>query len=630
MIGFCAHLAKRIMAMASVLLVLAASNVAFAAEPPFPAKTISIAPRGQLVADTIRDLFAQAGLKVKVSSLLKDKISGKWTGSPAIIWGELSKAYNLVAFYDGAVVRVYSASEITTQSYNTPAPDSVVASASKMGYTSGGNRVKAGQNSVTATGVPEYLERIKQLAASATAPVSKVAVITPVPLPPVSTGVSNSGIVSPIAGRPVGNLPPSTLASTNTVNYDVIKRATIRDPYEVRIYFLKYANPDDTRIDVGDEFVTIPGIATALSNIMGDGSAAGSKITVSGRSSASRDNDYDVDDIADRMDGGPLVIQKEQGPRNVNGPRIFPDTARKAVIVRDRPEAMLTYDGIIRQLDIRPTIIEIVATTIDIDIEKTKRLGVDFSFKLNALSAVLGGNPIDALGGGNSGNVQGSFLKQNTNGLAIRIDALSRTGDIRVVKTLRLPTVENVPATLDNRTEIALRATGRSRDEGRSVRVGSLLTIRPSIAKETNQLLTMLDIDLRDGTITGFLEDGSPIVTPSNITSTTFINQGESLIIGGVTISSEQDIKSKTPVLGDIPVMGEVFKKRNKTSRQFERVVIITPRIISNQTGPMETAIGYSAPIPLEQIQGVAQRDPKQEKKNKKRKKQDQNQETEI
>jgi type III secretion protein C len=628
MIASCAVSIKRILVVASALLVLGTSQVAVAGEPPFPAKTISIAPRGQLVADTIRDLYAQAGLKVKVSSLLKDKVSGKWTGSPAAIWTELAKAYNLVSFYDGSVVRVYSASEITTQSYNSPAPDSVVSSASRMGYTSGANRVKAGPNTVTATGVPEYLERIRQLAASATAPVAKVAAVTPVTLPPVAAGVSNSGIVSPIAGKPINAALPVTVASPNALNYDVVKRATIRDPYEVRIYFLKYANPADTKVDVGDEYVTIPGIATALSNIMGDGSGYGSKITVSGRSSSNRDSDYDDDDLDSVLGGSPVIIQKEQGTRSVNGPRISSDPARNAVIVRDRPEAMLTYDGIIRELDIRPTIIEIVATTIDIDIEKTKRLGVNFDFKMNALSAVLGGNPVDALGGGNAGNVQGSFLKQNTNGLAVRIDALSRTGDLRVVKTLRLPTVENVPATLDNRTEIALRATGRSRDDGRSVRVGSLLTIRPSIAKEADQLLTMLEIDLRDGAITGFLEDGSPIVTPSNITSRTLINQGESLIIGGVTISSEQDVKSKVPGLGDIPVMGEVFKKRNKSSRQFERVVIITPRIISNQYAPPATAIGYSAPIPLEQIQGVAQQDDKQEKKNKKRKKQ--TQETEI
>jgi type III secretion protein C len=624
MIGFCAKHAKRLAIMAAAVLAFMTSGAALAADPPFTSKTISIAPRGQLVADTIRDLYAQAGLKVKVSSLVKDRVSGKWTGDPATIWSQLAKSFNLVAFYDGGVVRVYSASEITTESYNSAAPESVVNSAGKMGYTGGANRVKAGQNTVTATGVPEYLERIKQLATSATAPVAKVATITPIPLPTTTSG-SNNGIVSPIAGRPVGlptsTTPPTTLASTNSLNYTVMQRATIRDPYEVRIYFLKYANPDDSKKNIGDEFVTIPGIATTLASIMGDGRGAGSKITTVGRSSANRDLDYDDDDLMDRLGGGPVIIQKEQSARSVNGPTITSDTARKAVIVKDRPEAMLTYDGIIRQLDIRPTIIEIVATTIDIDVEKTKRFGVDFSFKLNALSAVLGGNPIDALGGSNSGNVQGSFLKQNTNGLAIRIDALTRTGDIRVVKTLSLSTVENVPATLDNRTEIALRATGRSREEGRSVRVGSLLTIRPSIAKETDQLLTILEIDLRDGTITGFLDDGSPIVTPSNITSTTFINQGESLIIGGVTISSDQDINSKVPVLGDIPLAGEIFKKRNKTSRQFERVVIITPRIISNQSGPPATAIGYSAPIPLEQIQGVAQQDAKPDKKSKKRKK---------
>ncbi len=627
MIGFCAHATKRILAAAMALLVFTTSQASLAAEPPFPNKTISLAPRGQLVADAIRDLYAQAGLKVKVSSLLKEKISGKWMGPPATIWAEFAKAYNLVAFYDGSVVRVYSASEITTQSYNTPAPDSVVSSASKMGYTSGANRVKAGPNTVTATGVPEYQERIRQLAASATAPVAKVAAVTPTPLPPSST-VASSGIVSPIAGRPNGALPSTTTLASVTPRYEVLSRPTIRDPYEVRIFFLKYAKSDDVPKDLGDRTIIIPGIVTALKNIMGDGRGSGSKITVSGRGDGPRDPDFGEGDINDAIDSGGYTIVKENGSPDVNGPRIYGHTSKRAVIVRDRPEAMRTYEGIISKLDTRPLSINIVATIIDIDVEKTKRLGVDFNFRLNALSAVFGGSPIDALGGGNAGNVQGTYLSQNSNALSVRIDAMQRQGNLQIVKSTTLNTLDNVPATLDNRLAIALRATGRSRGDVNTVRVGTLLTVTPSIAKEADQFLTMMEIDLRDGSIAGFLGDGSPVLAPSSISNSAQINEGESLIIGGITITTNQEIRSRTPLLGDIPVLGLAFQKSNTTSSRIERVVIITPYIISNEPNVAQSNTGYSAPIPLEQIQGVAQQDGKQDKKAKKRKKQ--NQETEI
>jgi type III secretion protein C len=81
-------------------------------------------------------------------------------------------------------------------------------------------------------------------------------------------------------------------------------------------------------------------------------------------------------------------------------------------------------------------------------------------------------------------------------------------------------------------------------------------------------------------------------------------------LIGGITIDSEFDFKSKTPGLGDIPIAGNLFKKRQKGGRQLERLILITPRIISQGTSATSAAAPGQAitPIPLEQLENLSRR----------------------
>ncbi len=580
-----------------------AAPSAQAAEIPFSQKTVALAPNGQPVGDIIKDLFGQAGLSVKVSSRVQGRAAGRWVNPPAEIWKQLSKAYNLVAYYDGAVVRVYHSDEIASRNFSTASPDSVVASAKKMRLTSNGNDVRAGKGLVIASGVPEFLTQIAQLASTPVAPPPPPPpVMVPTPVAPAIAAVGTSDIVSPIARAParMASLQPYRL------DYVVSRAAGNGNPFEIRIYNLKYADAADRVINLGDRDQVIPGVATLLRQTLGDGQVTGAQVVERGNpQGVSRGNPSDQYNGPGFGPYGPYMqgpqgeqaddrAPQREAPQSA-GPRIAVNPSGNSVIVVDRPSMMSTYNAMVEAFDKPKTQIEIEATIIDIDVDRSKELGIDWSFGFSGLGGLFGGTVITP-NSRSSGNINAGFFRSDSNFVSARISALSRTGTIQIVSRPRITTKENEPAVTDNRRIIPVRFGGGQFSNGgiTNYQVGILMAITPKIAKEPDGLVTSLQIDLRDGALTGYTADGIPFIDNSSLNTNATIRQGESLIIGGITIDSSYDEKSKIPGLGDIPVVGNAFKKRSKGSRRKERIVIITPRIISDMPNNIESAANGS------------------------------------
>jgi type III secretion protein C len=566
-----------------------------AADPPFPNKRISLTPNQQPVGETVQDLFTQAGMSVKISSKVKGKAAGRWIGSPAELWRQLSRAYNLVAYYDGSVVRVYDATEISSRTFNTADPKAVEQQARQMGLTGSGNSVKAGTGAVIASGVPQFLETIAGLASKMTAPVAASGpAMIPTSASVPTAGAAASGIVSPLAARPSARQP-----APYAPDFVVTQRATARNPLEIRIYNLKYADAGDRIINLGDRDQIIPGVATLLRQTLGDGIASGAQVVERGNPGVRRVIDQPLPGGGAYGPYspyyGPMVMPPPYGAppeqpapaADPFAPRITFSQSTNSVIVADRPTMMATYDALITSFDRPRAQIEIEATIIDIDVNRLKQLGIDWNFGFRALGGLFGGQVLTPNGSASTPNVQGSFVRSESQFVNAQISALSQNGTLSVVSNVRLMSKENEPAVTDNRQIIPVRFSGQFQGGLQEYRVGILMAITPKIAKEVDGLATSLQIDLRDGQVRAFQADGIPLIDNAQITTNATIRQGESLIIGGLTIDREFENRSKVPGFGDIPVLGEAFKRRTKGSSRRERVVIITPRIMSDASNEL-------------------------------------------
>lgn len=610
--------------IAIIAAVTTVSAPASASEPPFPNKLIKIAAQGQPVADTIRDIFGQAGIQVKVSTAVKGNAAGKWVGTPKEIWTQISRAYNLVAYYDGGSARIYHANEITSRNFQTSSPESVLANARKLGILGGGNSIKAGQNTVIASGVPEFLNRVAQLAAAAKPAAIRVATtaLPPVDSVPVSTQQSTGDIVSPMNKNPKmipqvqqATLPAlqPTIASSGIGNYQVayqtMQTASARSPYEIRIYKLKYARAQDRYVNNGDQEELVDGVATMLRNVTGNGGRGGQITLVdnnpnnnSGQNSPPYGN-YPY--LPGQQIPNQSAVTAQPQINDGNGVRIYAYGNDNSIYIRDLPSKMSEYHALIKEADTPKTQLEIEITIIDVDVERSRELGIDWSFGFSALGNIFGGVVASTNSTTSTPNINASFVNSPTSFVKASITAYQRNGVFKIHKTHSMPARDNERSTSDNRQTIPIRING-SQFGGATIeeyRVGSLLKIKPSVTKEAYGFITSLEVDVRDGSISGQQSDGTPFFNESRITTIADVPQGESFILGGLTIDTEFDERSQVPIVGDIPVLGNAFKKRKKGGSRRERIVIITPRILSNAPGVINgraLAPQQIQPIPID------------------------------
>jgi type III secretion protein C len=597
----------------SCVVFLTSPILARAAAPPFPVKTITITARNQSVTNVVTDLFGQAGLRVKVSSAVNANMNGTFTASPAEIWSQLSRAFNLVAYYDGAIVRVYAASEIQTRSFATESPATVVRDAQHMQIADNSNIIAASTGSVSATGVPAFLERIDKLTASVkTAALSSSATIAPTAAILRNATPASASVISPILAGP---------AAIQTVRSSVIARASTRNPYEVRIFYLRYARADDTIQRGSSRTDVTPGLASILRGIMGDGRRS-ETVSTSGNFEIARQSlprllgrglgatppdasQQDYDDAGSVSNPEPQV--QAAVARGVNGPRVEVDSTNNAVIVRDRPESMSVYEDIIRGLDVEPRGIEVEATILELDTTRLKELGIDFDLRQNDLSLLFGGAQTNPTQGFSPANIAANYLTGNLNSFNVRITALEKAGALRIMSRPRMSTLNNIPVIFNNQVTYYARVAGDRQVDLFPITAGLIMRVEPSVVYDGGELRTRMNIEITDGSPSGLVVDGIPAVKQSSINTNAVVKQGESLMIGGMSIDTEYDYKTKVPVVSDVPALGQLFRKRSKGGSHFERLFLITARILSQGKSPAAVAAATTQIIPLDKLQGMAE-----------------------
>jgi type III secretion protein C len=613
------HMARKALHRLALGTILGAAlllhSPATAGAPPVPAKVVTITAVGARADKVLEDLFAQVGLRVKVSALVNAQMNGKWTAPANTFWRMMSSTHNLVAYYDGSITRIYAASEVQSRTVPTASPSDVVREASRLGLLDAHNVVRAGSSNVSVSGVPEFIRRIEDIASRAAPP--QVA-SRPSSLPPAlpRTGTTNtSDVISPsIKGPAVGTKPSVAAApppftpvnmdpfgAKSAVRYDVTQRPTVRSPYEIRVFYLKHREAADETVKIDGQNVIYPGVASGLQNLMSDIR----RPQVQQESYPGRRRRYDDDDDFDQPQPG---RQSEPQIIDMNGPRIAADPLNKSIMVRDRPEAMATYEGLIQSMDIEQPQVEVEATIIELDMSQVKKLGLDLNINTKGLQGLFGGAPAGVSVGSSAGQA-GVSIKGKSFEINARLDALVQNGYARVISKPRLTTKHNRYAVFGNQqTQTAIISSERVADVDEQT-AGLFLKIKPSVVFDVNSLRTDMSIEIQDGKFLGKSANGSVLKEAANIMTNATIEQGEAIIVGGLTVSSEFEDRSKTAGVGDIPVIGEAFKRKRTTKTRSERLFMITPRIYAAATSPAARAASNNqgpatGVIPLEVIQG--------------------------
>ncbi len=173
------------------------------------------------------------------------------------------------------------------------------------------------------------------------------------------------------------------------------------------------------------------------------------------------------------------------------------------------------------------------------------------------------------------------FNTNATRFLTLELSALEADGKGKIVSSPRVVTADQVKALIEQGTEFPYQTATSSGATSIAFRKANLkLEVTPQITPEGN---IILDVDVNKDSRGETTAAGIAINT-KHIQTQVLVENGGTVVIGGIFEQTERDDVSKVPVLGDLPGVGNLFKTRSRISNKSELLVFITPRVIGAGT----------------------------------------------
>lgn len=203
------------------------------------------------------------------------------------------------------------------------------------------------------------------------------------------------------------------------------------------------------------------------------------------------------------------------------------------------------------------------------------------SSALTSLTSQMVNLPASGLGGVSPTSFAISLFSSAANRfLNLEISALEADGKGRVVSSPRVVTADQTKALIEQGTEFPYQQATSSGATSIAFRKAVLkLEVTPQITPEGN---IILDLDVNKDSPGTPVEGGMSINT-KRVRTQVLVENGGTVVIGGIFELNERESENKVPLLGDIPVVGNLFKNRTKQAEKQEMLVFITPKMISDR-----------------------------------------------
>ena len=345
----------------------------------------------------------------------------------------------------------------------------------------------------------------------------------------------------------------------------------------VRTFPLKYAWATDKSFTFRGQQLTVPGVATILTRIIKGGGVAQvtrqgiPNQTVAPVESVTRSGEVQPEQKAE--DGmAPLNAGAMADDIYINA-----DPRLNAIIVHDLESKMPMYAELITSLDKPTSQIEISVSIIDINTQDLRELGVQWD---NIDSLGESGFKFDPSTGYTTivSSALGSFNAQ--------LKLLADEGRVKIVSRPSILTLDNIEAILDNSSTFYVKVESSEDAELFPVTSGTVVQVTPRIVREDTGRRIHMSVNIQDGTGSQGTDTEEaqklPEITNSSINTQAIISEQESLLIGGFYKEQDEEKSSKIPVLGDIPVLGHIFRSESTSKIKQVRLFLITPRIVSS------------------------------------------------
>jgi len=171
------------------------------------------------------------------------------------------------------------------------------------------------------------------------------------------------------------------------------------------------------------------------------------------------------------------------------------------------------------------------------------------------------------------------FNAAKTRFLNLEISASEADGKSKIVSSPRVVTADQVKALIEQGTELPYQQATSSGATAISFRKANLkLEVTPQITPEGN---IILNVDVNKDSVGRETANGFAIDT-KHIQTQVLVENGGTVVIGGIFEQNDRDNETKVPLLGDLPGVGNLFKQKTRSATKSELLVFITPKMLTN------------------------------------------------
>jgi type IV pilus assembly protein PilQ len=314
-----------------------------------------------------------------------------------------------------------------------------------------------------------------------------------------------------------------------------------------------------------------------------------------------------------------LLTDREQRILSRRGSAVV-DQRTNTVFVQDTPSKLEEVRRLLRQIDVAVRQVMIEARVVEASDRFSRNLGARLGFnnRPNANTGrtgteIAGSNVVGTVGGSldSTGFMSGQIATipnfnqslgvnlpaQNISGaqpgvlsvilfnqgltrfLNLEISALQADGRGKVISSPRVITADKVEATIEQGTEIPYQQATSSGATSISFKKATLsLKVKPQITPDDRVLMNLAVHKDSRGTDT----PAGPSIDTKQIRTEVLVDNGGTVVIGGIYEQTQSNATNKVPVLGDLPYVGFLFKQNFKRDEKSELLVFITPRILKD------------------------------------------------
>lgn len=288
------------------------------------------------------------------------------------------------------------------------------------------------------------------------------------------------------------------------------------------------------------------------------------------------------------------------------------DESANALVITAPPSIYRSLEAVIRQLDIRRAQVLVEAVIAEISSQRTSELGIQWIFDGSQGDKPVGvinfgNNPISALAAAianNLGTITDPFgpgmtvgvgkFNSDTFNFAAVIRALEGDGETNVLSTPSLVTMDNEEAEIFIGQEVSI-PSGSFTVSGSTatnpfttferVPVGIKLKVKPQI-NEGNTVRLNIEQNV-DSFAAGTAGQGDIVTNQRTITTTVVVDDGKVLVLGGLIKDDLLENSQKVPLLGDIPLLGALFRSKSVQKIKTNLLIFLRPVILRDENTAM-------------------------------------------